>query len=84
MKHYIRQLLLQSLFQQTGTCHLVYPNATHTRFQHSIGVAHLARTFAEKLQRLYPQWVDDKDVICVMIAGLCHDLGEDLFLRERF
>ena len=65
--------------KQTGVCHFVYPNATHTRFQHSIGVGHLAFKFAEKLRKENPQLVDEKDSVCVMIAGLCHDLGHGPF-----
>ena len=72
--------------KQTGTAHFVYPNATHTRFQHSLGVAHLAFKFAEKLRKENPNLVDEKDCICVMIAGLCHDLGHGPFshLWESF
>ena len=65
--------------KQTGVCHFVYPNATHTRFQHSIGVGHLAFKFAEKLRKENPHLVDEKDSVCVMIAGLCHDLGHGPF-----
>jgi len=65
--------------KQVGGCHFVYPNATHTRFQHSLGVGYLARKFAKKLQEENPDKMDDKDVICVMIAGLCHDLGHGPF-----
>ncbi len=61
--------------RQTGFCYLVFPTATHDRFQHSLGVAHLAKTLAERFRRS-GHCVDDKDVACVMIAGLCHDLGE--------
>ena len=72
--------------KQTGTCHFVYPNATHTRFQHSLGVGHLAFKFAEKLRKENPTVVDEKDCICIMIAGLCHDLGHGPFshLWESF
>ena len=63
---------------QVGGCHFVYPNATHTRFQHSLGVGHLAKKFAEKLHNENPEKMNKKDIICVMIAGLCHDLGNIL------
>ncbi|XP_059091615.1 deoxynucleoside triphosphate triphosphohydrolase SAMHD1-like [Tigriopus californicus] len=72
--------------KQTGTCHLVFPNATHNRFQHSIGVGHLARKFAEELRRRHQDWMDEKDILCVMMAGVCHDLGHGPFshLWEQF
>ena len=69
-----------------GNLHLVYPMATHTRFQHSIGVAFLAQKFALELKSQKPDLVSDIDVICVMLAGLCHDLGHGAFshLWETF
>ena len=38
------------------------------------------------LQRRYPTLVDEKDVACVMIAALCHDLGHgpNSHLWEQF
>jgi HD superfamily phosphohydrolase len=65
--------------------------ATHefSRFQHSLGVAHLAFEFASSLRKQHPDLVDEKDVLCVMLAGLCHDLGHgpfshlwEFFVRE--
>ena len=63
--------------RQLGSCSYIYPNATHNRFQHSIGVAHLGRVFAEALRNKFPEaGITQKDVDCVLLAGLCHDLGE--------
>ncbi|KAL0151875.1 hypothetical protein M9458_052876, partial [Cirrhinus mrigala] len=36
--------------KQLGGTHLVYPGATHTRFEHSIGAAYLAGRLAKVLQ----------------------------------
>ena len=44
-----------------------------------IGVSYLAGKFARELQKQRPDLVTDKDVYCVMMAGLCHDLGKNNF-----
>jgi hypothetical protein len=65
--------------RQLGTTHYVYPCAKHSRFEHSVGVMYLAGRFIERLRLLYPECCDTKDQLCVMIAGLCHDLGHGPF-----
>lgn len=49
-----------------------------TRFEHSVGVAHLARVTALALQRKHPE-ITSRHVLCLEIAGLCHDLGHGPF-----
>ena len=45
-------------------------------------VCYIAGEFARCLQRKQPELeITDKDVLCVQIAGLCHDLGEIISLR---
>ncbi|KAF6743503.1 hypothetical protein DFP72DRAFT_932737, partial [Ephemerocybe angulata] len=62
--------------KQLGTSSYVWPGATHTRFEHCIGVAHLARTLASRFKTNQPELgITNRDVACVEIAGLCHDLG---------
>ncbi|XP_076810033.1 deoxynucleoside triphosphate triphosphohydrolase SAMHD1-like isoform X4 [Clavelina lepadiformis] len=61
--------------KQLGTTYLIYPGASHNRFEHCIGTSHLAGELARTLQDKHPDLVDDNDVLCVEIAGLCHDLG---------
>jgi hypothetical protein len=40
------------------------------------GVAYLARSMATHLQKSQPELkITDRDIECVEIAGLCHDLG---------
>jgi len=35
--------------RQLGLLHLTYPGAVHTRFEHSLGVAHLTRRLTQRL-----------------------------------
>ncbi|XP_076811016.1 deoxynucleoside triphosphate triphosphohydrolase SAMHD1-like isoform X2 [Clavelina lepadiformis] len=61
--------------KQLGATYFVYPGASHNRFEHCIGTCHLAGELARHLQAQHPALVDDKDVLCIELAGLCHDLG---------
>ena len=62
--------------KQLGTVHLVFPTASHTRFEHSLGVSYLAGKFARHLRSVQPELgITDPEIMCCQIAGLCHDLG---------
>lgn len=66
--------------KQLETITYVYPCANHTRFEHSIGTSHLAEKMVEHLIKHQPELnIDQKDALCVKIAGLCHDLGHGPF-----
>eukprot|EP00922_Rhytidocystis_sp_ex-Travisia-forbesii_P015307 GHVS01022834.1.p1 GENE.GHVS01022834.1~~GHVS01022834.1.p1 ORF type:complete len:572 (-),score=102.57 GHVS01022834.1:1476-3191(-) len=64
---------------QLGACRHVFPSATHTRFEHSLGVGHLARQLFTQLCSKHRFPMGDQEVrvlgTCLTIAGLCHDLG---------
>jgi HD superfamily phosphohydrolase len=65
---------------QTGVLYLVFPTATHNRFEHSIGTYYLAKKMIENIATKQPELNITKDIInLVSIAGLCHDLGHMLF-----
>ena len=72
--------------RQLGSAHYVYPTAKHTRWEHSLGVMKLAGDMVEHFMRVKPGACDQKDKLCVMIAGLCHDLGHGPFshLFEKY
>jgi HD superfamily phosphohydrolase len=53
----------------------VYPGANHTRFEHSLGVMHLAGVLGKSL----PAGMGEEDVEMVRLAGLFHDLGHGPF-----
>ncbi len=43
-------------------------------------VAYLAGEFVENISRCQPElYISPSDVLCVKIAGLCHDLGHGPF-----
>lgn len=51
-------------------------NATHTRYEHSFGVAHLAQKSVESLKTKQPALnITAKEVLLVKMAGLTHDMG---------
>lgn len=62
--------------RQLGHAYLVYPGATHTRFDHALGVYHLARRALQLLgERGELREVDPVDCRIVPFAALLHDIG---------
>lgn len=62
--------------RQLGLAYLVYPGATHTRFDHALGVYHLARrTVALLAERGELGEVDPLECRLVPYAALLHDIG---------
>ncbi|MBD18818.1 MAG: metal-dependent phosphohydrolase [Euryarchaeota archaeon] len=58
-----------SHIKQLGLAHLVFPGAHHTRFEHSLGVSHLAGRMASSLD------LDPHECMTVEVAGMLHDVG---------
>ncbi|XP_031564010.1 deoxynucleoside triphosphate triphosphohydrolase SAMHD1-like [Actinia tenebrosa] len=66
--------------KQLGGCYFVFPGAAHNRFEHSIGTSYLAGKLVKSLQKRQQELdIKEKDVLSVIIAGLCHDLGHGPF-----
>ncbi|KAF8061415.1 SAMHD1 [Scenedesmus sp. PABB004] len=77
--------------KQLGLTYYIYPGASHNRFEHSLGVAHLATLWGQQLigSRGSPDsdgWTlknfEPEDRACLTVlqlAGLCHDLGHGPF-----
>lgn len=62
--------------KQLGCVSYVFPCATHTRFEHSIGVYHLAKKYMDILNNNYFTKIEYK---LISIAALIHDLGHGPF-----
>ena len=56
--------------RQLGHAFLVYPGATHTRFEHALGAYHLARRVVTELGQL-----DTDEGFGIRLAALLHDIG---------
>ena len=66
--------------KQLGAVQFVYPSATHTRFEHSIGVSHLAYTMATHLFKdTKINGTNYPIAELTRIAGLIHDIGHGPF-----
>lgn len=66
--------------KQLGLTTYVYPSATHTRFEHSLGVSHLAGQVMSQLQKKHPTLeISDRDIELCRVAGLLHDIGHGPF-----
>ena len=59
--------------RQLAMAFLVYPGTLHTRFDHSIGVMHIAGRICDRLKRT------DKEREQVRLAALLHDIGHGPF-----
>ena len=73
--------------RQLGASEFLYDCANGNRFSHSLGVAHLAERMCTSIKEEQPNLgATDKDVLCVKLAGLLHDIGHGPYshLYETF
>ncbi len=62
--------------RQLGHAFLVYPGATHTRFEHALGAYHLTRRALAALEeRGELTLVPEEDCVAARLAALLHDIG---------
>src|SRR5687768_13100382 len=62
--------------RQLGLAYLVYPGATHSRFEHALGAYHLARRTLSLLEeRDELRRVPHDECTVVRVAALLHDVG---------
>jgi HD superfamily phosphohydrolase len=62
--------------RQLGHAFLVYPGATHTRFEHALGAYHLTcRALSSLAERGELDGVPDDERLAVRLAALLHDIG---------
>ncbi len=61
--------------RQLGHAFLVYPGATHSRFEHALGAYHLARRVLSQLEEAGDARLDAADRACLKLAALLHDIG---------
>ncbi|HEX5632988.1 MAG TPA: HD domain-containing protein, partial [Gemmatimonadales bacterium] len=62
--------------RQLGHAFLVYPGATHSRFEHALGAYHLAKLALSALdERGELDGVPEDDCAAVRLAALLHDIG---------
>ena len=75
--------------KQLAWTDMVYPGAVHTRFEHSLGVMHLATLMYEKIVNKKKDYLENKlgyngsglenDKKFVRLAALLHDVGHSPF-----
>jgi hypothetical protein len=62
--------------RQLGHAFLVYPGATHSRFEHALGAYHLTKSALTALaERRELDQVPEEDRIAARLAALLHDIG---------
>lgn len=68
--------------KQLGVLDNVFPSASHSRFEHVLGVYHIAGLYISKLEennKRQRKIFTQKEKRCIKLAGLFHDLGHGPF-----
>ena len=84
-EHTLWQVIQTKPFQrlrrirQLGFSELVFPGATHTRFAHSVGVFHTARTLLAAIEPKMGKRLKSHQREVALAASLVHDVGHGMF-----
>lgn len=68
------------VFTQLGLLNLIYPTATHSRLEHSIGTfsvlaRYILALYNDPLNPLFRQLMSEEDLRASMLSALLHDIG---------
>lgn len=79
----LKEPLLRRLgtVSQLGFVRLVYPSATHTRLEHSLGAfsnaaQYITALYNDPINPLFKQIIREEDLVATLLAALLHDLGQ--------
>jgi HD superfamily phosphohydrolase len=66
---------------QLGLLNLLYPGATHSRFEHCLGTFtntchYLRALYYDEFNPMFQAIMSEKDVKCALLASLLHDIGQ--------
>lgn len=72
------------LVRQLGVVHWVYPGATHSRFEHTLGVLHQAQQLTNAINQASGQGpaaapIDSHKSALVRLCAILHDIGHGVF-----
>lgn len=72
---------------QLGFTYFVFPGATHSRFEHCLGVfanvgRYVSSLLADDYQPYFRQLVSEEHIETTLLAGLIHDVGQNSFAHS--
>jgi HD superfamily phosphohydrolase len=67
--------------RQLGFMYCIWPGATHTRYEHSLGCYYLAQRTIQNLFKWYPT-LDEQAALTFQLASLLHDIGHYAFAHH--
>jgi HD superfamily phosphohydrolase len=65
--------------RQLAMAHLLYPGALHTRFDHAVGVMHVAGLICQRLSENQCIRISKEEERMIRLAALLHDIGQGPF-----